>query len=64
MRSEIPEDQIRRDLEKAAGAPVAIRPIEASLEDVFVRLTRIQIEQRGETPAVPTGHAAVAGSAR
>ena len=51
VRSEIPEAQIQRDLEKAAGAPVTIRPIEASLEDVFVRLTRIQIEQRGEIPA-------------
>ena len=51
VRSEIPEDQIRRDLERAARAPVAIRPIEASLEDVFVRLTRLQIEQRGEVPA-------------
>jgi hypothetical protein len=30
---------------------VAIRPIEASLEDVFVRLTRMQIEERGEIPA-------------
>jgi ABC-type multidrug transport system ATPase subunit len=52
VRSEIPEAEIARDMEEAAGAPVTIRPIEASLEDVFVRLTRIQIEQRGETPAV------------
>jgi len=51
VRSEVPEATIRRDLEQAAGAPVAIRPIEASLEDVFVRLTRLQIEQRGEMPA-------------
>jgi ABC-type multidrug transport system ATPase subunit len=58
VRSEIPDAQIRRDLEAAAGAPVAIRPIEASLEDVFVRLTRLQIEQRGEAPAV----AAASGS--
>jgi len=52
VRSEIPEATIRRDLQQAAGAPVAIRPIEASLEDVFVRLTRLQIEQRGEAPAI------------
>jgi ABC-type multidrug transport system ATPase subunit len=52
VRSEVPDDRIARDLEEAAGAPVAIRPIEASLEDVFVRLTRIQIEQRGEMPAI------------
>ena len=55
VRSEVPEERIRRDLEQAAGAAIAIRPIEASLEDVFVRLTRIQIEQRGETPAVAGG---------
>jgi hypothetical protein len=30
---------------------VEIRPISASLEDVFVRLTRLQIEKRGEAPA-------------
>ena len=52
VRSDVPEERIARDLEQAAGAAVTIRPIEASLEDVFVRLTRIQIEQRGETPAV------------
>jgi ABC-2 type transport system ATP-binding protein len=51
VRSDVPPDRISRDLEDAAGAPVAIRPIEASLEDVFVRLTRLQIEQRGEMPA-------------
>jgi ABC-2 type transport system ATP-binding protein len=51
VRSEVPEDRIRRDLEEAAGAKIEIRPIEASLEDVFVRLTRIQIEERGEVPA-------------
>jgi hypothetical protein len=51
VRAEVPDDQIARDLEEAAHAKVTIRPIEASLEDVFVRLTRIQIEQRGEIPA-------------
>ena len=51
VRSDVPEDRIARDLEDAAGAPVTIRPIDASLEDVFVRLTRLQIEQRGEMPA-------------
>src|SRR4030095_1557039 len=34
--SEVPPERIQRDLEEAAGARVAIRPIEASLEDVFV----------------------------
>jgi ABC-type multidrug transport system ATPase subunit len=51
VRSEIPDDRIARDLEAAAGAGVKIRPIEASLEDVFVTLTRLEKEKRGETPA-------------
>jgi ABC-type multidrug transport system ATPase subunit len=50
VRSDISTDKIARDLEAKAGARVVIRPIEASLEDVFVRLTRMQIEQRGEIP--------------
>ncbi|HWZ86113.1 MAG TPA: ABC transporter ATP-binding protein [Thermoanaerobaculia bacterium] len=48
--SDVSEEHIARDLREAAGARVEIRPIEASLEDVFVRLTKIQIEQRGEVP--------------
>jgi ABC-type multidrug transport system ATPase subunit len=36
------DEKIAHDLESAAGAPVRIRPIEPSLEDVFVRLTKIQ----------------------
>ena len=51
VRSDVPEERIQRDLEETAGAPVKIRPIEPSLEDVFVRLTRLQIERRGEVPA-------------
>jgi len=62
VRSEIPEGQIRRDLEEAAGAPVAIRPIEASLEDVFVRLTRLQIDERGDVPASAAAAATATGS--
>ncbi|HEY3203566.1 MAG TPA: ABC transporter ATP-binding protein [Thermoanaerobaculia bacterium] len=57
VSSEVSAERIMRDLTEAAGAPVEIRPIAASLEDVFVRLTRLQIEQRGEIPAA-------AGSAR
>jgi hypothetical protein len=49
VRSDVPMEQIARDLEAKAGAPVEVRPIEPSLEDVFVRLTRMQIEQRGDT---------------
>jgi drug efflux transport system ATP-binding protein len=51
VKAEVPDDRIARDLEEASRARVTIRPIEASLEDVFVRLTRLQIEQRGEIPA-------------
>jgi drug efflux transport system ATP-binding protein len=36
-----PDARIVRDLEAASGAPVKVRPIEPSLEDVFVRLTRL-----------------------
>jgi len=50
VRADVPDAQIARDLEEASHAKVTIRPIEASLEDVFVRLTRLQIEQRGEIP--------------
>jgi drug efflux transport system ATP-binding protein len=51
VRSDVDDAQIAADLERAAGARVHIRPIEASLEDVFVRLTRLQAERRGEIPA-------------
>jgi ABC-type multidrug transport system ATPase subunit len=53
VRAEISDDRISRDLEAAAGAPVKIRPIEASLEDVFVRLTDIEKAKRGEAPVSP-----------
>jgi len=51
MRAEIPDERISRDLEQAAHAPVKVRPIDASLEDVFVRLTEIERAKRGEEPA-------------
>ncbi|HEY6065087.1 MAG TPA: ABC transporter ATP-binding protein [Thermoanaerobaculia bacterium] len=51
MRAGIPDEKIARDLEAAAHAPVTVRPIDASLEDVFVRLTEIERAKRGETPA-------------
>lgn len=52
MRAEIPDEKIARDLEEAARAPVKVRPIDASLEDVFVRLTEIERAKRGEVPVV------------
>ncbi|MEO8432536.1 MAG: ABC transporter ATP-binding protein [Acidobacteriota bacterium] len=53
VRAELSDAEIAEDLRKAAGAAVQVRPIEASLEDVFVRLTRLQIERRGEVPEAP-----------
>ena len=51
VRADVADARIARDLEETSHARVTIQPIEASLEDVFVRLTRLQIEQRGEVPA-------------
>ena len=48
MRAEIADGRIVRDLEAASGSPVKVRPIDASLEDVFVRLTEIEKAKRGE----------------
>ena len=48
VRADVPAELIARDLREAAGAPVRIQPIEASLEDVFVRLTRLQVDRRAE----------------
>ncbi len=38
------DEQIAADLTAAASARVTVRPIEPSLEDVFVRLTRLQTQ--------------------
>jgi ABC-type multidrug transport system ATPase subunit len=46
VRADVTDAQIARDLESAAGAAVRIRPIDASLEDVFVRLTRLAAAAR------------------
>ena len=42
--AEVTDGAIETDLEEGAGAAVDVRPIAASLEDVFVRLTRLQTE--------------------
>jgi ABC-type multidrug transport system ATPase subunit len=44
VRADVADERIADDLGTAAGAPVRVRPIQASLEDVFVRLTRVQEE--------------------
>jgi ABC-type multidrug transport system ATPase subunit len=46
VRSDVDDERIARDLESAAGARVRVRPIEASLEDVFVRLTKLAAAAR------------------
>ena len=51
VRADVPAETIARDLAEAAGAPVEIHPIEASLEDVFVRLTKLQIDRRAAAAA-------------
>jgi ABC-type multidrug transport system ATPase subunit len=47
----VTEERIARDLEAAAHSPVRIRPIEPTLEDVFVRLTRLASERRAADAA-------------
>jgi ABC-type multidrug transport system ATPase subunit len=51
VKNEVSDTQIERDLEAAAHAPVHIRPISPSLEDVFVRLTRLQEQPKQEAAA-------------
>jgi ABC-type multidrug transport system ATPase subunit len=41
-----------RDLQSAAQSPVSLRAIEPSLEDVFVRLTRLAAQKRAQKPAL------------
>jgi hypothetical protein len=47
----VADERIAADLERTARATVVIRPIEASLEDVFVRLTKLESEKRSVTLA-------------
>ena len=56
VRADVTDERIAQELEQASGARVDVRPIEASLEDVFVRLTRMQEEK----PARPAAAAATA----
>ncbi len=45
LESAVSDAQVAADLAAGAGADVDVRPIAPSLEDVFVRLTRIQSEE-------------------
>jgi ABC-type multidrug transport system ATPase subunit len=51
VRGDVTDAHIARGLESAAGVAVKVRPIEPTLEDVFVRLTKIQSERRPATGA-------------
>jgi ABC-type multidrug transport system ATPase subunit len=59
LKGGVDDETVRRDLERASASPVEIRTIEPSLEDVFVRLTRLQ----QANAAGATGTALVTGSA-
>jgi ABC-type multidrug transport system ATPase subunit len=47
----IPDARIRMDLESAAKATVRVQPIDATLEDVFVRLTHVAASQERDARA-------------
>jgi len=55
VRRDVPDERIARDLEAAAGAPVAVRQIAATLEDVFVRLTGLQTANDSDAGAGSAG---------
>jgi ABC-type multidrug transport system ATPase subunit len=44
VEAEVENERIARDLEESARARVTVRPIAATLEDVFVRLTKVQTD--------------------
>ncbi len=44
VEAAVEDRRIARDLEESAHAPVTVRPIAPSLEDVFVRLTKLQAD--------------------
>src|SRR5258708_7423568 len=50
LDNSVADEQVARDLEASAHAGVRIRPIEPALEDVFVRLTKIQAALQDGAP--------------
>jgi ABC-type multidrug transport system ATPase subunit len=54
LRAGVEDATVAADLGRASRAAVEIRPIAPSLEDVFVRLTRLQQEQRLNGTAHPS----------
>jgi len=55
VRKDVPDERIAKDLETAAGAAVTVRPIVATLEDVFVRLTALQTGNGGSNRSAGAG---------
>jgi len=55
VRGAAPDEEIAAALRGSAASTVRIRPIGASLEDVFVRLTRLQAAATKEPTASPGG---------
>lgn len=51
IAASVTDERVARELESGAGARVVVRPIRPSLEDVFVRLTRLEAEklERGQS---------------
>jgi ABC-type multidrug transport system ATPase subunit len=54
----VSDAEVARDLAATAHAPVHVQPINPSLEDVFVRLTRLQSNGGGGGQGAPAGAAA------
>jgi ABC-type multidrug transport system ATPase subunit len=50
VRGEMADEAIEKDLERGTGSRVAVRPIEPTLEDVFVRLTKIHAARSNGLP--------------
>jgi ABC-type multidrug transport system ATPase subunit len=51
VRAEVGDAKIEKELGEAAQAHVTVRPIAPSLEDVFVRLTKLQADAAAAEPA-------------
>ncbi len=66
LHTDVDDAAVAADLAAAAGAPVEVRAIAPSLEDVFVRLTRMQVENGAQAGTIgPQGGASGrAGAAR
>jgi ABC-type multidrug transport system ATPase subunit len=48
IQAEVNDATMAADLAAAAGSPVNVRPIKPTLEDVFVRLTSLQVERAAQ----------------